>query len=106
MVPQLGEFPLPVEVIPYGSQQIFNILEKRGYHPSFRKTSDGEFLHTDSGNYIIDLHLAEIPDPHALAEELIHMTGVVEHGLFLDMTNIVIVGEKNGPKTIYNPTLV
>lgn len=105
MVPQLGKFPLPVEVIPFGSQQIFNILEKRGYRPTFRKTSDGEFLHTDSGNYIIDLHLEAITNPHALAEELIHMTGVVEHGLFLDMTNFVIVGEKEGPKTLINTAL-
>lgn len=59
------------------------------------------FLLTDSDNYIIDLHLEQIDDPHALAEYLIHQVGVVEHGLFLDMVNDVIVGKQVGPVVLH-----
>ncbi|MFZ2353197.1 ribose-5-phosphate isomerase A, partial [Paucilactobacillus nenjiangensis] len=53
---------------------------------------------TDSDNYIIDLHLKHIEDPHALASELISLVGVVEHGLFLDIADYVIVGTQTGIK--------
>jgi len=99
IVDQLGAFGLPVEVIPYGSQHIFEKMVAKGYHPEFRKV-DGEFVRTDSNNYIIDLHLNPITDPHALAEDLIHMVGVVEHGLFLDMVNTIIIGHEDGPEVI------
>lgn len=103
MVDHLGNFPLPVEVIPYGAQQIFRIFEEKGYAPTMRMTEDGEFRRTDSGNLIIDLHLDKISDPHQLAEELIHMVGVVEHGLFLYMVDTVIVGYEEGTKTLKKP---
>nr|WP_108725529.1 ribose-5-phosphate isomerase RpiA [Lactiplantibacillus plantarum] len=99
MVHQLGAFGLPVEVIPYGSQHVFEKMAARGYNPVFRKVND-ELVRTDSNNIIIDLHIDPITDPHALAEDLIHMVGVVEHGLFLDMVNTVIVGHANGPEVI------
>ncbi|SEM88807.1 ribose-5-phosphate isomerase [Ligilactobacillus sp. WC1T17] len=97
---QLGSFPLPVEVIPYGSQKLFAKFEAKGLNPSFRKNDQGGLLLTDSDNYIIDLHLGSIDHPHELAEYLIHQVGVVEHGLFLDMVNTVIVGRQNGPEVL------
>lgn len=100
MVQLLGQFPLPIEVIPYGSQQIFKKFENRNYNPTFRKTENGELLLTDSQNYIIDLHLEKIEEPKALATWLDHQVGVVEHGLFLDITTKVIVGTTEGVKTI------
>lgn len=100
MVEHLGAFPLPVEVIPYGSQQIMRIFNEKNYHPVLRTNENGEYLRTDSNNYIIDLHLETITDPYALANELDKMVGVVEHGLFLDMVNTVIVGYDDGPKTL------
>lgn len=103
MVPTLGAFPLPVEVIPYGSQQIKRILTERGYQPTFRTTNDGEFLRTDSNNLILDLHLGTIAKPEQLATELTNMVGVVEHGLFLNMVNRVIVGGDSGVVTLENP---
>lgn len=96
MVEKLGAFPLPVEVIPYGSQQLFRTFEQKGYQPAFRKTEDGEKLVTDAGHYIIDLHMEGIEEPHSLAIWLDSLTGVVEHGLFLDSVNTVIVGRENG----------
>lgn len=100
MVETLGAFPLPVEVIPYGSQRIFDLFEEKGLNPTFRKKADGGLLLTDSDNYIIDLHLGRIEDPHALADYLIKQVGVVEHGLFLDRVNTVIVGKQTGPEVL------
>lgn len=99
MVHQLGQFPLPVEVIPFGSQHVFDELKKRGYKPAFRLVDGHKFL-TDQKNYVIDLHLDRIGDPFALADELIKMVGVVEHGFFLNMVNTVIVGRANGPEVL------
>lgn len=96
----IGSFPLPVEVIPYGSGTVLENFKKKGLNPKFRTNEDGSLLKTDSGNYIIDLHLQEIKQPHELAEYLIHQVGVVEHGLFLDLVNTVIVGTQNGPQVL------
>lgn len=100
LVHKLGKFPLPVEVIPFGSQLVFNRMEKKGYKPSWRMDGDKKFL-TDEKNYIIDLHLGEIDHPIQLADELIHMVGVVESGLFLNRVNDVIVGTEDGPKVLH-----
>lgn len=99
MADELGSFPLPLEVIPYGSNLLFSRLKKKGYHPVFRMNGDKYFL-TDSDNYIIDLHLGHIKHPHELALELDQMTGIIEHGLFLDLVNTIIVGHKYGPEII------
>lgn len=100
MVTHLGAFPLPVEVIPYGSEQIFKKMKENNLNPSFRLTETGEKLLTDSNNYIIDLHLEKIEAPKELATWLDTQVGVVEHGLFLDITNRVIIGTSEGVKTI------
>lgn len=100
MAPELGSFPLPLEVIPYGANHLFEKLAAKGYHPQFRMQNDHHVL-TDSHNYVIDLHLGSIADPHKLADELDHMTGVVEHGLFLDLVNTVVVGHEDGPEILH-----
>ena len=56
---------------------------------------------SDENNYIIDLHLEEIDHPAALADELIHMVGIVETGLFLNRVNDVMVGTDEGPKVLH-----
>ncbi len=96
LVDQLGAFPLPVEVVPFGSEFLFKIFEKDGYKPSFRLDETGERLLTDSGNYVIDLALEKIEDPKALAQELKARVGVVEHGLFIDIVDQVLVGSETG----------
>ena len=99
--PKLGSFPLPVEVIPYGSQKVFERFEKKGLNPKFRiDPQTNERVRTDSNNYVIDLYLHEINHPHTLAKYLISQVGVVEQGLFLDMVNTVIVGRQDGPEVI------
>lgn len=96
MVEKLGAFPLPVEVVKYGSQQVFHRLEAKGYKPEFRKNEAGSLYQTDEENYIIDLHLGVIEDPIALGTELDQMVGVVEHGLFLNRVNLVLIGTAEG----------
>lgn len=100
MVDKLGKFPLPVEVIPYGQDQLFRLFQEKNYHPSFRMESEEVLKQTDSGNSIIDLQLDCIDDPIALANELDSLVGVVEHGLFLSMVNRVIIGKESGPEVL------
>lgn len=95
VVDQLGKFPLPVEVLAYGHHQLVKRLADMGYEPTVRQ-KDGDVFHTDEGNIIVDLHLDKIAAPYDLANELSNMTGVVEHGLFLDMTQTVVVGTQDG----------
>lgn len=96
-VHKLGAFPLPVEVVKFGCQQVFRLLEREGMNPRFRKDETDKLYLTDSGNYIIDLNLEQIEKPHELATWLDSLTGVVEHGLFLDCVTKVIVGTEDGP---------
>ena len=100
MVDKLGRFPLPVEVIPYGQEQLFRLFQEKNYHPSFRMESEEVLKQTDSGNSIIDLQLDCIDDPIALANELDSLVGVVEHGRFLSMVNRVIIGKESGPEVL------
>lgn len=95
LVEHLGAFPLPVEVVRYGAQQVFRRFEKAGYQPVFRMDGD-QYYKTDMQNYIIDLNLKQIKDPLALAQELDQMVGVVEHGLFNQMVQRVIVAGESG----------
>ena len=98
-VATLGAFKLPVEVVQYGAENLFRHFEQKGYHPAFRLVEDQRFV-TDQGNFIIDLDLKVIQDAEALANELDHTVGVVEHGLFLNMISKVIVGTPGGPVII------
>ncbi|MBG9984438.1 ribose-5-phosphate isomerase RpiA [Aerococcaceae bacterium DSM 111022] len=102
MVETLGAFPLPIEVIPFGSLRLFDNLRQMGLNPTFRKLENDSIFVTDAGNYIFDLHLQEIPAPHQLALELDRMVGVIEHGLFLDLTDLIIVGYENGETHIHH----
>ncbi|MDN6069639.1 MAG: ribose-5-phosphate isomerase RpiA [Lactococcus plantarum] len=96
MVKHLGAFPLPVEVVTFGSGQIFRLFETLGFNPRLRVDANGVAVVTDMGNYIIDLHMKEIKEPQRLAKLLDETVGVVEHGLFNDMVKTVIVGSADG----------
>ena len=96
LVEHLGAFPLPVEVVKFGSEHLFTTFKAKGYKPKYRMSdSDTKFV-TDAEHYIIDLHLETIEDPKALALELNNEIGVVEHGLFIDIVNQVIVSNDQG----------
>lgn len=96
MVKHLGAFPLPVEVVTFGSGQVFRLFETLGFNPRLRVDANDAAVVTDMGNYIIDLHMKEINEPQRLAKLLDETVGVVEHGLFNDMVKTVIVGSADG----------
>lgn len=103
VVDTIGKFPLPVEVIPFGSGHVIKTFESKGYKPVLRLDSNGTPVRTDEKNYVVDLHLNKIEHPKELAQDLITTVGVVEHGLFLNMVNTVIVGAEGAPKVLTNP---
>ncbi|MQS52971.1 ribose-5-phosphate isomerase RpiA [Companilactobacillus mishanensis] len=102
MTDQLGSFPLPIEVIPFGCQKTFDDLKKENLMPEFRLDENGKRVLTHNKNYIIDLKNGVIEHPHILADWLDHQVGIVAHGLFLDIVNTVVVGYDDGPKVIDN----
>ena len=92
-VEKLGRFPLPVEIISFGSKQLFNRFAELGFSPQIRKNGNNNFI-TDSGNLIVDLHLNEIDDAIILERQIKLMQGVVEVGLFNNIADTVIVGKE------------
>ncbi|MQS75734.1 ribose-5-phosphate isomerase RpiA [Companilactobacillus halodurans] len=102
MADQLGSFPLPLEVIPFGCEKTFEDLKKENLKPEFRLDENGKRVLTHNKNYVIDLKMGTINHPHLLADWLDHQVGIVAHGLFLDIVNTIIVGYEDGPKVIDN----
>ena len=95
IVGKLGAFKLPVEVVQYGAEQLFRRFEHAGYKPSFREKNGKRYV-TDMQNFIIDLDLGVIENPVEFGQKLDHVVGVVEHGLFNLMVDIIIVAGRNG----------
>lgn len=100
MVKTLGAFPLPVEIVSFGYKQLFRLFESKKLQPELRLNDLKERYVTDGGHYIVDLHLDTIENPKELATWLDGLTGVVEHGLFLDMVNTVIVGHEDSVEVL------
>jgi ribose 5-phosphate isomerase A len=90
----LGMVRVPVEVIPFGWQATARRLRDLGAKPERR-----DFV-TDSGNYILDCDFGFIAEPAGLAAELDHVTGVVEHGLFIGLATEVHVAEVEGVRIL------
>jgi ribose 5-phosphate isomerase A len=95
LVEQLGRFPLPVEVVPFAYKHVLKKLAKNGIEATLRLTEEKKPYLTDEENMILDLHLRQIQSPPQLADWLTQIPGIVEHGLFIDLINEVMVGEKN-----------
>jgi ribose 5-phosphate isomerase A len=104
-VPALGQFPLPIEVIPFGHKttalRICDALAEcdLGVAPRMRM-KDGVPVKTDNGNLIYDAACGRIAEPAALAAALKSVTGVVEHGLFLDLAELALIGGPDGVSTL------
>ncbi|MFT6647152.1 ribose-5-phosphate isomerase RpiA [Pseudophaeobacter arcticus] len=101
-VENLGAFPLPVEVIPFGWQTSQALIEETlvsmdvlGRSATLRMNADRAFV-TDEGNYILDLHLNRIGNARQLALVINQIPGVVENGLFIDICDTVIIGYGDG----------
>ncbi|MBW4083390.1 ribose-5-phosphate isomerase RpiA [Paenibacillus sp. S150] len=91
----LGKFPLPVEIVPFAWEWTVAELAKLGCTPELRRSGDGLYK-TDNGNYIADCRFGAIPSAPKLAESLQNITGVVEHGLFIGIAAVAIIGKKDG----------
>jgi ribose 5-phosphate isomerase A len=100
-VQTLGAFPLPIEVIPFAVPAVQRrLLDLGASSVRLRKAkSESEFL-TDQGNYILDCDFGQITNPKTLASQLDSICGVVEHGLFVDMTSKLIIGQNGQVKVI------
>jgi len=106
LVENLGAFPLPIEVDPFGmaltAEQIYVALKDTGCKNGqtvLRQTRDNSAtLITDGGHYILDCKCELIPDPVATALALNKIAGVMEHGIFVDIADMIIVGEDDHAK--------
>jgi ribose 5-phosphate isomerase A len=95
LVPVLGKFPLPVEVIPMARSYVAREIVKLGGDPVYR-----EGCITDNGNNILDIYNLEILDPRKLETQLNQITGVVCNGLFAERgANRLFLGTSAGVKT-------
>lgn len=96
LVKVLGDFPLPVEIIPMARGHVARELVKLGGDPVYR-----EGVVTDNGNHILDVYNLEILDPIALEKSIDGIVGVVTNGLFAKRSaDILLLGTKEGIKTI------
>jgi len=95
LVPALGKFPLPVEVIPFARAVVERKLASLGATPKLRLKQDGQPYITDNGNHILDASFGKIADPPAVARILSDTPGVVEHGLFIGLAKMALVGNGN-----------
>ena len=93
-VPVLGKFPLPVEVIPFAQALVARRIESLGASVKIRSGGGKPFV-TDEGHHILDCSFGQIPDPAGLARKLSDMPGVVEHGLFIGMASVVLIGKED-----------
>lgn len=92
----LGDFPLPVEVIPMSRNLIIRALADLGGRPLLR-----EGFITDNGNEIIDIHDMRIADPKGFESQLNQMPGVVTNGLFaLRNADVILMGTPSGVERI------
>ncbi len=98
LVDQLGtKAPLPVEVIPFAWPVIFRAFTDRGLQPVLRNDANGVPFETDNGNVIIDCTFPSGIDDAAKTESWINaLPGVVENGLFIGLTHLVVVGHDDG----------
>jgi len=95
-VAKLGHFPLPIEVIPMAAPLVSDRLRGLGFTPTIRLGPDGRPYLTDQQNLILDCRGPLIENPDALAVKLDSVVGVVEHGLFLNMATLALIGTKSG----------
>lgn len=107
LVEHLGDrMPLPVEVVPFGWNTHLDFFRSLGGEPVLRRMKDGRPFLTDEGNYTVDVRFsgepgrAVIGDPHRLDRELDSRTGIVETGLFLGLTSILVVARPGGVEVL------
>jgi ribose 5-phosphate isomerase A len=105
-VDPLGKFALPIEIAAFGAtatqRKIRDVL--LAAHPAatftMRKGKDGLAFVTDGGHWIVDAALGRIEDARAVALALNGVPGVMEHGLFIDMASVAVIGAPDGVRLV------
>jgi ribose 5-phosphate isomerase A len=96
LVPVLGKFPLPVEVVPMARSYVGREMRRRGSHPVLR-----ENFKTDNGNLILDCHGLTLLDPPAMEAELNSIAGVVTNGIFARRpADLLLLADPGGVKAM------
>ncbi len=101
----LGEFPLPVEIVPFGARATCMMIEAASRWAgaegpmTIRKSGSDPFL-TDNGNLICDCAFGRIEDPEKLMAALASIAGVVDHGLFIGIAKVALIGTPDGVETL------
>jgi ribose 5-phosphate isomerase A len=96
LVPVLGKFPLPVEVVPMARSYVGRELRRRGGDPVLR-----ENFRTDNGNLILDCHGLTLLDPPAMEAELNNVAGVVTNGIFARRAaDLLLLAEAGGVRAV------
>ena len=91
LVPLLGNFPLPVEVVPMAQSYVAREITKLGGQPELRQN-----FTTDNGNVILDIHNMKIENPSEIENKLNQITGVVTNGLFAKRpADVLIIASDN-----------
>jgi ribose 5-phosphate isomerase A len=100
----LGRFPLPVEIAPFGAGAtrlaVQAALAANPEMLNLRKGKDGHAFVTDGGHFIVDAALGRIEDPRAVAHALTAVPGVMEHGLFIGMACMAVIGGPDGVRLV------
>ncbi len=94
-VEHLGEFPLPVEIVPFAVNLTINKLKELGCSTRIRMSNDKEYI-SDNGNIIVDCNFEKIVEPTELNKQINLIPGVVDNGLFTRMVSSLIIGYNDG----------
>jgi ribose 5-phosphate isomerase A len=99
LVPVLGKFPLPLEVIPMARSHVGREMLRRGSQPVLRENTK-----TDNGNLILDCHGLVLLDPPAMEADLNNIAGLVTNGIFARRpADVLLLGESTGVRTLKKP---
>ena len=111
LVSTLGRFPLPIEVVSFGLAATQRAIEKaigaiqRPGPLTLRRGKDGHAFVTDGGHWILDAALGRVDEPAALAHALSGVPGVMEHGLFIGLAHMAIIGGPDGVEIVRGPEI-
>jgi ribose 5-phosphate isomerase A len=97
LVDTLGtRIALPVEIMPFGWETTRARVEALGFLAPLRVAGDGVPIVTDGKHFVLDCATGPIADPKAMGDALKCITGVVDHGLFIDLAAAALICEPDG----------
>lgn len=103
LVEKLGSrTPIPIEVVPFAEPSAARHLGALGGKPRVRKKGEEAYV-TDNGNWILDTDFGPIDDPTRLDAAVRRIPGVVDTGIFLDMADVVLVGDEGRVRELHRP---